>query len=1069
MTASSRTSANRLFRLALAAYAMLAAGSGWSQTPPAAVPLASVAPDVVVLPVESRHDITFRRTRLEDGLSQTRVSHIVQDDQGYLWFGTQHGLNRFDGREYRLFKHEAGQPGSLSGVFIYALFKDRDGTLWVGSDQGLDTYDPRTERFRHVRLDGADPVVNHVSQDGAGTVWLATVQGLYRLDPRTGAVHRFGHDPADPGSLASNDVKFSGLDRKGQFWVATGEGLEAFDQASGRVTFRIPLREAVREFSFHEDREGVFWIVFGSGNGIAQFDRATGTLTRYAVQGGQAGGSGLTGVYAILEDREGTIWLGTMGEGLLRYDRVRRSFAAYRHDPGSVDTLAENRIIALFQDTQDNVWVGLHASPPNSFKATDLPFRRVVTPTSDPKAIGQTLVNTVFTDQAGVLWAGAGGALGRIDQRSGERRAVPLGEGPVEVLTVRENPAGVLWAGTLGRGLFRLNLRDGQVAAFRADPAGRTSIGSDIVTRVFVDSRGAMWLATWNGLDRFDPETGRSRTYKRNPLSAAEGYFSIAEDPSGDLWLGSTSGLYRFDPASGQFTGFLHDPAAPETLSNNTVNTVHVDGRGALWVGTQNGLNRLDRATGTFRIYGKGDGLPGDVVSCILEERPGTLWMSTNNGIARLQVDTMAFTAFSVADGLPGNDLSGWNACHRAPSGEMVFGGFAGAAVFDPAQATRAEIQPPVAITQVRVAGSVVPAADRSRAQEQGGARLEVPSDRNEFVISFAALCFRNPGAVQYRYRLHGLDSTWHEGGSDVRLASYTAVPAGTYRFEVQARTGRSGWTEPGRTLAVTVLPPWWDQGWVKLAVLALLFAASAVVYRFRLAQIGRQYAIRLDERVNERTRIAREIHDSLLQGFQGLVFRLQAIRNMLPERPREAAAMLDAALDRADQAIGEGRDTVSDLRAMAGVERDLPGLLASLRDEVEPGGPAIELVVEGRPRDVAPLLVDELFLVAREAVRNAVQHATAKHVEIELSFGRKLLVLRVRDDGRGVDAGVVAAGGRDGHWGLAGMRERADRIGGRLSLWSQGGAGTEVELAVPASSAYAGPGRPRSIERERV
>ncbi|WP_293853845.1 sensor histidine kinase [uncultured Alsobacter sp.] len=1064
--------AMRIDRWLAAALCLVAAWCLFAGAAPAAVPSATVAQEVVVLPVETRNDILFRRTRLEDGLSQTRVSHIVQDDRGFLWFGTQHGLNRYDGRSYRLFKHEAGDPGSLSGVFIYALFKDRDGTLWVGSDQGLDAYDPRTEAFRHVRLDDGNPVVNHVSQDEDGVLWLATVQGLYRHDPRTGAVTRFLHDPVDDASLASNDVKSSGLDRQGRFWVATGEGLETFDRATGRVTFRIPIREAVREFYFHEDKAGTFWIVYGSGNGLAQFDRTSNTLTRFAVQGGSAGGSGLTGVYAILEDHEGTIWLGTMGEGLLRYDRQRHAFRAYRHDPGSLESLAENRIIALFEDTQQNVWVGLHASPPNSFAASELPFKRVATPVADPKSVGETLVNTVYTDAAGILWAGAGGALGRIDRKSGESRPVALpGEGAVEMLAIRENPAGVLWAGSLGRGLFRLDLASGATTHYRHDPADPASIGSDIVTRIFVARGGAMWLATWNGLNRFDPATGRAQVFKRDPQSAAEGYFSIAEDPSGDLWLGSTAGLYRFEPGTGRFAGFRHDPSVRSTLSNNTVNTVLVDGRGALWVGTQNGLNLLDRAQGTFKVFGKADGLPGDVVSCILEERPGTLWMSTNNGIARLQVDTMAFTAFSIADGLPGNDLSGWNACHRAPSGEMVFGGFSGATVFDPAQAMRGEVEPPLVLTDVRLSGRPVTAAERTRLEGGGTARLEVPSDGNEFAIAFAALCFRNPNAVQYRYRLQGLDTGWHEGGSDLRLASYTAVPAGTYRFEVQARTGRSGWSAPGQALTITVLPPWWERGWVKLVALGLLFAASATAYRMRLAQIGRHYAMRLDERVNERTRIAREIHDSLLQGFQGLVLRLQAVRNMLPARPQEAADMLDLALDRADQAIGEGRDTVSDLRAMADGERDLPAALASLRDEVAgtAAGAAISFLIEGRTRHVTPLLVDEVFLVAREAVRNAAQHAAAAHIEVELSYGRKLLVLRVRDDGVGLDAKVAASGRREGHWGLAGMHERAERIGGRLTVWSQPGAGTEIELVIPAAAAYGGAGWVRPVDSEKA
>jgi ligand-binding sensor domain-containing protein/signal transduction histidine kinase len=1019
---------------------------------------ASIAPQTVVLPVARAADIRFRRTRLEQGLSQTRVAQIVQDNRGFLWFGTQHGLNRFDGRDYRLFKHEAGQDGTLSGVFIYALFKARDGALWVGSDQGLDVFDAETETFRHVRVDTDNPVVNHISQDEAGLLWLATVQGLYRLDPRTGETRRFVHNPADPRSLGSNDIKSSGLDHQGGFWVATGEGLEAFDRAAGGVTLRVPLRESVREFSFHEDRAGVFWLVYGSGNGLAQYDRATNTLTRYAVQGGQEGGSGLTGIYAILEDHAGTIWLGTMGEGLLRFDRQRNAFTAYRHDPGNVETLAENRVIALFEDTQQNIWVGLHASPPNSFPAVQLPFERVVTPVADPKAVGETLVNTVFTASDGTLWVGAGGALGRIDRRTGETRAqvLPSG-GPVEVLAIAEHPTGVLWAGTLGQGLLRLDLETGAFTGYRHDNADRSSLGSDIVTRVFVDPEGTMWLATWNGLNRFDPASGRTETFKRNPESAAEGYFSIARDPSGDLWLGSTSGLWRFSPAAGTFKGYTHDPTRPGTLSNNTVNTVLVDAAGRVWVGTQNGLNLFDRERGTFRVLGKGDGLPGDVVSCLLEEAEGVLWMSTNNGIARLDLASNAFSSFSVADGLPGNDLSGWNACHRAASGEMVFGGFAGAVSFRPEQAAQAEVEPHLGITDVRLAGVPVDASDRRRGPPDGLPRLDVPSDRNEFAIAYAALCFRNPEGVRYRYKLAGFDPGWREVGSDRRVASYTAVPAGTYRFEVQARTGRSNWTEPGEAMTVTVMPPWWALWWVRAAALALLAAAAAGAYRVRLAQLDRQYAIRLEERVAERTRIARDVHDSLLQGFQGLILRLQAIRNALPARPVAAAEMLDGALDRADAAVAEGRDKVGALRSNAGLELELPDALALLPEELDGSGrtrPAFELVIEGQPRHVGALVGDEIYQVAREAVRNAARHSGSSRIEVELSYGRKSLVVRVRDAGVGMDA-ATAAGGRQGHWGLQGMRERVERIGGDLAVWSQPGAGTEIELSIPAATAY--------------
>jgi signal transduction histidine kinase len=332
-------------------------------------------------------------------------------------------------------------------------------------------------------------------------------------------------------------------------------------------------------------------------------------------------------------------------------------------------------------------------------------------------------------------------------------------------------------------------------------------------------------------------------------------------------------------------------------------------------------------------------------------------------------------------------------------------------------------------------------------------------------------VCFRDPSAVRYRYRLKGLDAAWREVGSDLRVASYTAAPAGAYLFEVQARTGRSDWSEPGASLAVTVLPPWRDLWWVRLAGLALVLAAGATAYRLRLAQINRRYAIRFEERIAERTRIARDIHDSLLQGFQGLILQLQAIRNILPDQAQKAAEMLDLALDRADSAVIEGRDTVNELRSSAGSDRDLPEALAAIGDELLPldgPRPSISLVIEGSPHDLSALVRDEVLAIAREAVRNAVRHASAHRIEIELSYDRRSLVLRVRDDGIGMDSHTLANGGRRGHWGLAGMRERANRIGGRLTIWSRSGAGAEIELVLPAKLAFAQAGARSRIERER-
>lgn len=1026
---------------------------------------ARLEPAIVRVPAVDRRDVSFTRLSVDQGLSQTRVAHIVQDEQGFIWFGTQHGLNRFDGYKFKVFTNEPGRPGSLGGVFVYSLFKDKVGAVWVGTDQSFDKYDSASETFTHYRIDSRGSVVIHISQDSAGLLWLATSNGLFRLDPVTGNVRHFGHDARDAFSLPSDDVKSSGEDRRGAFWVATSEGLDTFDRSTGQVTFHIPLHEPVREFSFHEDRSGVFWIAYGSGNGLAIFDRKTKTLTRYSFNN-EDGGASLTGVFAILEDREGGMWFATMGGGLLRFDRSEQRWIRYRNDPGDAESLAENRVIALFEDREGNIWVGLHAMPPNVFAERPLPFEKFQPGTKQTGSSGENLVNAIYEDHAGQLWMGAGGALNQVNRDNGKFTPHhPAGAAlSTEVLAILEDAAGILWVGTLGQGLIRFDRASGTFKAYVHDPADPTSISHNIVTRLLIDHAGTLWVTSWDGLNRFDTASGRSTLYKRNPSGKNESYFEIDEDRQGYLWLGSTSGLYRFDPSTGRFVEFKHDPEKPQTLSNNTVNAVFLDHADTLWVATQNGLDRLNRNTGTFTAYYTKQGLAGNAVSCILEDDRHNLWISTNNGLSQFSPATGRFVNYSASDGLPGGDLTAWGACCKGKSGEMFFGGFSGATAFYPDKVSEMPYVPPVVLTDFRLSGVAVEPGKGSPLTTSitHTGELTLSHEQSIFSVEFSALSFFSPRTNRYRYRLEGLDAGWRDLDSTQRVVSFTTLPAGHYTLRVQGATSRGNWGEPGTTLRINVLPAWWNTAWFRTLCATLLLLSLFAIYLLRLRQVAHQFEIRLDERVGERTRIARELHDSLLQGFQGLMFRLQAVRAMLPARTTEAIKVLDVALERGDQAIAEARSAVHGLRLTGVTDTDLAQALMALGDELMPQGPstipALRVLESGKPRALDPIIRDEVYRVAREAMRNAVNHAQARSIEAEVTYGDAQMSLRIRDDGAGIEPDVLADGGRPGHWGLPGMHERTVRFGGRLKVLSRAGAGTEVELTVPASVAYKAP-----------
>ena len=812
---------------------------------------ADVAPRTITLPVVDGKDIRFTRLSTDEGLSQTRVIQIVQDDQGFMWFGSQYGLNRYDGYKFKVFKHEPGQTNSLSGVFISSLFKDRSGVLWIGCDEFLDKFNPVTETFTHYRIDTADahgetvPVIN-ISQDHMGVLWLATSRGLYRFDPSTGQTIRYRHDPNNPFSLSSDQIKASGEDRQGTFWVGTSEGLDAFDRDIGKVTLHVPLHER-GEMSFYEDRLGMIWIVHVTGAGLAIFDRKTNTLTHYSFHKGHLSDALPTGAMAMTEDRDGTLWFGTLGNGLLKFDREGRKFIRYRNDPTNPNSLGEDNVATLFQDREGNIWAGLHMMAPNRFSTRPPLFEQFRHEPGNPNSLSGTMVNGIYEDRKGVLWIAAIDALNRVDRKTGQYtfyRSAGPGVSPRPTAII-EDRSGFLWLGSDGHGLTHFDPKSGHFKAFRHNPTDRFSLSSDLVTQLLIDHTGTLWATTFDGLDRFDPSTSRFTTYKPDEQSTAEQDLEVTADHHGALWIGThSSGLQRFDPTTGHFAAiYKHNENDPTSLSNNRVNSVHFDRSGTMWVGTQNGLGEFDPKTSKFKTYYEQDGLSGNVVSCILEDERGNLWMSTNNGLSVFDPAKQAFKNYSTADGLPGADLTGWGACFKSSSGEMFFGGFSGGVAFHPDKVADSPYVPPVVLTDFLLFDRPVAVGANSplRRSIVYTSALSLSHDQNVFSLEFSALSYFNPATNRYRYKLDGLDRQWHEVGSSQRLVTYTTLPARRYTFRVQGATSRGAWSEPGLELAVEIIPPWWNTWWFRVVCVAVSVTLLGGFYRWRIQQFRSQ------------------------------------------------------------------------------------------------------------------------------------------------------------------------------------------------------------------------------------
>lgn len=1064
---------------ALALLASLKAGIALGDPLPGAfgsrplVPQARVDPIVVRLPTVEAGLLQYTRLSTADGLSHTRVAHIIQGSQGYMWLGTQYGLNRYDGYEFKVFVHDPRRKDSLAGTFVTALFKDREGTIWVACSQVLDRFDERTESFIHYRIGSGDAktgdaTVVGISQDLSGFLWLATGRGLHRMDPATGAVTHFYHDEADPYSLSTNDIKWTGEDRSGQFWVGTAEGLDKLDRTTGRVLFHVPLPDGVG-IRFFEDSQGLFWITHASGNGLALFDPVANVVKQISFYAHDPPATALTGVMGVLEDQERELWFGSPGGGILKFDRGRQRFLRYRFRGGSrsVPVGADEQVIALAQDREGEIWAPLHALGLNHFSRRPSAFRVYRHELEDSNSLDVDFVNAIFADRNGQLWIGNDFGLNRIDRASGRRELLTFGMGAKPmIISILGDASGIIWFGTFSHGLGRYDPATGHVRFYRHDPRDPTSLSNDQVHRMLIDRSGAVWVATDDGLNRLDSTTGQFTVYKADKEGRrAQSYLSIAEDRGNVLWLGTHySGLHRLDVESGKITVYRSVPGDPNSLRDDSVPTVLVEDSGLIWAGTLSGLNSFEPKAGAFRAYDVSDGLAANFVSCILKDPAGSLWMSTNKGISKFDLTKRTFINYSVADGLPGNDLTGWGSCFRSPSGEIFFAGYPGAVAFDPQSLADESYLPNVALTDFQLFGRPVAiGADSPLKQAIGYTQhITLSHEQNVLSLGFSALSYRSPATNRYRYKLQGLDSEWTEVGSDRRRAVYTTLPAGHYVFQVQGASLRGPWGTPGTSLSIEILAPWWQTWWFQLTwVIAALVVLSSL-YRWRLRQMAARFALRMEERLAERTRIAQDLHDTVLQGLLSASLQL-AVANENFAHSEPAKARYANILGLLRQVVEESRTAVRGLRKLTAEAVSLEQAFAQIPDSLAPHVQTdLRLTVEGATRAIQPLIREEVYLVGREALANAFRHSRASQVEAVIQYEKEGLRVAVRDNGVGIDPAIIDSG-RSNHYGLSGMRERVDRIGGEFSVSSAINAGTEIEIFVPGKIAYGAIARSRA------
>ena len=1022
--------------------------------------------------------LKFSHLTTNDGLSQGYVTAILQDRRGFMWFATRDGLNRYDGNTFVVYKNNPNDPTSLSSNFLQDLIEDANGYLWISTNTGVNRFDPTTERCTRYLHDvnNADGIgsayVTSIARDSGGYLWFGTLdRGLDRFDPRSG---RFAHHRIDRNGKFVGRITKVIAGRQGEIWFVGERGLFHLNPQTGEITRPPAIPYGLTGESVYEDETGSLWVLADSPIvGLVKYDPKAERSATYpllaAVPASTAYG-GSTNSNLIADGQNG-LWVPSES-GLSYFDRRTEKFTyRFEHDETDPDSLDSNAIMSVYQDTGGVLWVGTENAGLNILNFRQEQFGYYGHRPGDPNSLSPGRVKAIYQELNGVVWIGFfPRALDRLDPNRGEiTHYVPkpgnenaLSEG-TNVDSIYKDAAGYLWVGGGACGLDRLDERTGRFKHYRYNPDDPNGLMSDNVFTIYGDRNGHMWVGQQNGISRFDPATERFINYKpdpNNPDSLANWVWIIYQDRSGTLWLGTFGGaLIRFDDKAKSFAAYTPDSRDPHRLNGGGITTIHEDGTGTLWAGGFDGLYRFNHQDGSFTRYTEGEGLPSSTIRCIREDGVGRLWLSTQKGVSRFDPHKETFRNYDVSDGLQSNEFS--DGCYQGRDGEMFFGGSNGFNAFFPENVRDNPFVPPVMITSFKIFNKAVPSGAQSVLKKAVPYvdSLTLSYQDNIFSFEFAALSYANSQKNRYRYKLEGLEPSWNEVGSKQRLATYTNLDFGKYVFRVQGSNGDGVWNEEGVSLPIVITPPWWKTNLFRTACTAVLLALLWAAYQWRVRQLHHQFEMALAARVGERTRIARELHDTLLQSFQGLLPHVQAAIYKLPSGAVEARKILEAAVGLASEAITEGRNAVQGLRLSTIEENDLAVAIRTVGEELAAAGnqssPAFEVVVEGRPRNLHPVLRDEVYRIGAEALRNAFQHARARQVKVEIGYGEKEFTVHIRDDGKGIDREVLSADGREGHFGLHGMRERAELVGGKLAVWSELESGSEVELSIPASRAY--------------
>lgn len=994
----------------------------------------------------------FERYTIEDGLSNNSINAVLQTSDGFLWVATKDGLNRFDGQNFVVFKHDPTTANSLPENYVMSLYESHDETFWIGTwGGGLCKYDRVHETFIRINTHlENDTYIQCIEEDTDGWLWFGTYTGgLFKYNPKTKQSFSFDINTKNRLRIINNNVTSLSINEDNSLWIGTwGGGFSLFNEK----------KNLVKNFIHSTDKNSLsnnnVWfikkdennkVLVSSDLGVDLYDPATNTFLHNLNIDRQFEIFLNSPVRQTFRDSYGRLWIGTYEyQGLLMIEKDRKGetltqrIVREQDDPQS---LTMNRIRWIYQDRKKNIWIGTEDGL-NKLPATK-PFTQFRFFTSRKISLGGRVVSGVVEGKDSILWIGYGGSgFDKIDLKNNaieHYKNIPGNSNSLiqsDVTAIYEDKFGKIWIGTAHYGVDQFDPNTGNFKHFVMDANDAHRDDLNWIQAILETKDGSLLIGTNAGLSLFNRSTQKLSPFKpviKNKISFPEVFSTNAlfEDAEENLWVGTwLDGLFRYDKKAGKFYRYLPEANNPNSISANKITCIMEDSQGFIWIGTHSGgINKFQKSTGKFYRFSTKHGLPNDVVFGILEDGGGNLWISTLNGLSKFDPRTGKFRNYDVSDGIIHNQFN-WHASFKNKLGQMYFGTINGLISFHPDSVKIDPVPPSIALTSFKVFGKEAALPQSLPATKE----IMLNYDQNFFSIAFTALDIAPSHKHQFRYFLEGIDPAW-VSSEQRSIAYYTDINPGKYKFYVEASNADGVWSKPV-ALSIIIFPAWWMTWWFKVLVALFIIALGYLAYLYRLKQLLAIQNIRLN--------IANDLHDEIGSNLSSISVDSQMLlkSSSLDETEQQLASFIG---NTAKETVETMRDIIWFINPRNDFDTDmvikmketaaklLAGIIWTLN--VSPEVKLEKFNLEIRRN---------IFLIYKEVLHNIIRHAATKTCLIEMSGNANFVTLFIKDEGKGFDLKTVQENN-----GLRSIKRRADKINASLTIDSEVGNGTSITLVI--------------------